>query len=94
MLHDVNQCASACEGESSLFVYATKDYGERVCNSIRKSGCDCYCQTQATPDGKCNQIDNSYFRLYAYTGNMITDLKISKLTIQVFQFTLTQEKNR
>ena len=71
-LNGIEKCAVACKGKASLFAYGTNEYGENRCNSLGE--CKCLCETAATTDGKCNQLDHAGYNLYKYAGMTLIDL--------------------
>ena len=58
------ECKAKCKGTSSMFSYGIKGYGRDRCDN---SGCSCYCETSATTDGTCDQVNHNGYRLYKYT---------------------------
>ena len=66
-LPTVDDCASQCKGEASMFAFGTNDYGTYRCND---EGCQCLCETSATEKGTCTRADHDGYRLYKYSkGN-------------------------
>ena len=73
MLKSLEECASVCNGVSSMFVFGTNDFGnDNQCNidssDWRPLGCLCYCETSATAEGTCNSYSHNGYRLYKYTS--------------------------
>ena len=62
---DVNDCAEACKGKSSMFAFGTNDFGTTRCYSGNNKGCSCLCETSAT-NGNCKVVSHSGYRLYRY----------------------------
>ena len=61
-------CALACRGKSSMFIFGTNDFGTRRC-LLPCRGCKCYCET-ASSSGVCDEeIDHDGFRLYKFGDN-------------------------
>ena len=58
------ECAKACRGISSMFIYGTNDFGTSRCNKWREY-CECYCETSSKA-GKCQMIFNAGYKLYKY----------------------------
>ena len=61
----LEDCATECRGTASVFAFGTNDYGTIRCND---AGCTCLCETSATVDGSCDQVNHNGFRLYKYLG--------------------------
>ena len=59
----LEDCAKQCRGTASMFLFGTNDYGTTRCND---DGCTCVCETSATVDGSCDQVNHSGYRLYKY----------------------------
>ena len=88
-LSDVDSCAEACKGESSMFTFGTNDFGHTNCRydkSIHHSygGCSCRCELLAHPNGTCKQGLAAFpgYRLYKIkqgTMSVIDIYFISKL---------------
>ena len=64
-LDSLQECADACYGVASMFIFGTNDFGKDRCESNGKQ-CDCYCETSANDDGTCDITDHDGFRLYKY----------------------------
>ena len=64
-LDSVQECADACFGVSSMFIFGTNDYGTARCEGNGKQ-CQCFCETSATDDGSCDITDHNGYRLYKY----------------------------
>ena len=64
---DIKECADACYGISSMFIFGTNDFGRTRCDPK----CHCFCETAATPDGTCNTVTSDGFRLFTYEKGMI-----------------------
>ena len=62
-LTEIGDCASACIGISSMFIFGTNDFGTNRCYD---DGCECFCETSASPIGSCNTISHEGYRLYKY----------------------------
>ena len=65
-----DECSKKCKGQSSMFSFGTRDYGDSRCGF---TGCKCFCETSASMDGTCSQVSHNGYRLYKYK----TDGKIS-----------------
>lgn len=67
----LEECAGSCQKISSMFIFGTNDYGTDRCQN---GTCRCFCETAATADGICSQINHNGFRLYKYqsTGATLT----------------------
>ena len=66
----LEECAKSCKGISSLFIYATNDFGSKYCKTNGMEDCPCYCETSST-DGRCKMgqlIDNGAYKLYKYVS--------------------------
>ena len=89
-LSDVDSCAEACNGESSMFTFGTNDFGFKKCrynetiHDTLYDGCECRCQLLAHPNGTCEKglSGSPGYRLY----------KIQKGTIIVRGIESTYEK--
>ena len=66
----IEECASNCNGQASMFAYGTNDYGTSRCDS---GGCKCLCETAASTEGTCTEINHNGYRLYKYksAGNIM-----------------------
>ena len=62
-LKSLEDCATACRGIASMFIYGTTDFGTKRCDS---EGCNCVCETPAR-SGACEEVDHKGYRLYKYT---------------------------
>ena len=62
-MESVEECAEACAGVSSMFIFGTNDFGKKRCNW---KGCTCYCETSAAADGTCKVKNHRGYRLYRY----------------------------
>ena len=62
-MESVEECAEACTGVSSMFIFGTNDFGKKRCNW---KGCKCYCETSAAADGTCKVKNHRGYRLYRY----------------------------
>ena len=62
-LKTLADCAQACRGIASMFLYGTTDFGTKRCDS---EGCNCVCETNAR-SGDCEEVDHKGYRLYKYT---------------------------
>ena len=65
LFHEIDDCASQCEGVSSMFAFGTNDFGVIRCYN---DGCRCLCETSATPEGTCNIVGHNGYRLYKYSN--------------------------
>ena len=82
-LESVEECAEACTGVSSMFIFGTNDFGKKRCNW---KGCKCYCETSAAADGTCNVKNHRGYRLYRYDtwGNYFHyNISIALLLIRI-----------
>ena len=71
-LANIDECATACRGESQLFAYGTNKHGENRCNgnTRRNRRCRCNCQIP-TNNFQCNsQIVNDGYNLYKFQGGI------------------------
>ena len=48
-----------------MFAFGTNDFGKNRCND---DGCRCLCETSATDEGTCNNVDHNGYRLYKYSN--------------------------
>ena len=55
---DISECAGYCSRMSTMFIFENKE-------SCLNDGCDCFCQTVASKDGKCEMISRIVFDLYS-----------------------------
>ena len=62
-MDSIDECAKACKGLASMFVFGTNDFEVDRCNA---EGCTCYCETAAKDDGTCQIVDHNGFRLYRF----------------------------
>ena len=69
----VDECASACKEVASLFAFGKND---RCYDG--GSTCKCLCETAASNDGSCKEVDSDNYRLYQYEGNLIIKQKLNK----------------
>ena len=76
----LEDCAEQCGGMASMFIFGTKDYGTIRCNDV---GCGCLCETSATTDGLCDQVDHNGFRLYKYVDKGLSLSSIYIIYISV-----------
>ena len=65
---NTRNCAESCKGISTMFAYGTNDYGTIRCN---EGGCNCLCETAATPEGTCTIKGHPGYRLFRYENGMI-----------------------
>ena len=56
---EIKDCADACNGVSSMFIYS------KIHNK-------CYCETSASPDGTCNVKSMSGYNLFRYNKGRST----------------------
>ena len=64
---DIAMCAHICREKSSMFALGTNDFGNDRCNvDGYKHGCSCLCETGAKPDGTCDIVGATGYRLYKY----------------------------
>ena len=62
----LKDCAKSCVGVSSMFIYERKE----VSNRCRGDGCECLCETTASPDGTCRMDMYDGYNLYRFdSGN-------------------------
>ena len=72
---DIGMCAHICREKSSMFALGTNDFGNDRCNvDSYKHGCSCLCETGAKPDGTCDIIGATGYRLYKYKKSKIKSL--------------------
>ena len=64
-LDSVQECADACYGAASMFVFGTNEFGNAHCDS-NGTQCLCLCETSATDDGTCDMSDHTGYNLYKY----------------------------
>ena len=57
----LEDCAKACIGKASMFIFGTNDFGVDRCDG---ESCQCFCETSANADGTCNMVENKGYRLY------------------------------
>ena len=62
-MDSIDECAKACKGIASMFVFGTNDFEVDRCNA---QGCTCYCETAAKDDGTCQIVDHKGYRLYRF----------------------------
>ena len=62
-MDSIDECAMACDGVSSMFVFGTNDFGTTRCYA---DGCTCLCETGAKNDGTCDTIENKGYHLYRF----------------------------
>ena len=60
----VEECASECKGEASMFAFGTNDFGKKRCYD---EGCKCLCETSASEKGSCEKVDHDGYRLFRYS---------------------------
>ena len=60
---DILDCAKECKGKASMFIFGTNAFGNDRCS---EKGCLCSCETSATPDGTCNMVSHTGYRLYKF----------------------------
>ena len=65
-LDSLLECADACYGVASMFIFGTNDFGDPRCEDNGKQ-CKCFCEDSANVDGTCDTIDHNGYRLYKYT---------------------------
>ena len=58
----VSDCANACKGNASMFIFGTNEFGEKRCDG---DGCSCYCET----DKNCDMVPHNGYRLYTFIGS-------------------------
>ena len=71
-LSDVDSCAEACKGESSMFTFGTNDFGFKKCrynetiHDVTYDGCQCRCQLLVHSNGTCDRGTSGSpgYRLY------------------------------
>jgi len=59
--NEIDKCANACKGVSSMFAFGTNDFGNDRCTS---EGCKCICESGADEYGMCTMKDHDGYRLY------------------------------
>ena len=59
--NEIDKCANACKGVSSMFAFGTNDFGNDRCTS---EGCNCICESGADEYGMCTMKDHDGYRLY------------------------------
>ena len=62
-MDSIDECAMACNGVSSMFVFGTNDFGTTRCYA---DGCTCLCETGAKDDGTCDTVSNKGYHLYRF----------------------------
>ena len=65
----IYECAQKCKDISSMFAFGTNDFGNPRC--IKGGVCKCLCETSATKQGSCNQVDHKGYRLYRFRPGML-----------------------
>ena len=77
-MSDVDSCAEACNGESSMFTFGTNDFGgtgkwkwtkcryNETIHDTLYDGCECRCQLLVHPNGTCEKglSGSPGYRLY------------------------------
>lgn len=58
----VSDCANACKGYASMFIFGTNEFGSKHCD---EDGCSCYCET----DKNCDMVSHNGYRLYKFIGS-------------------------
>ena len=58
----VSDCANACKGNASMFIFGTNEFGQKRCDG---DGCYCYCET----DKNCDMVSHNGYRLYTFIGS-------------------------
>ena len=62
----LEDCARACHTRCTMFVYGreggSRCYGDK---------CLCYCETSASDEGTCSEIDHPDYNLYKYVEGKI-----------------------
>ena len=60
------KCAEMCYGISTMFALGTNEYGNVRCyhDPLKDMGCNCLCETAASPDGTCTHSGHSGYNLY------------------------------
>jgi len=59
----VEDCAASCEGEATMFIYGTNEFGNPRCDDSG-AGCRCYCETAAFDWGQCQTAPHNRYNLY------------------------------
>ena len=54
--NSIRDCGSFCNGNASMFIFGTNDFGGNACN---KTECQCYCASEATIQGTCDTTENN-----------------------------------
>ena len=62
-IHNVEACASICNGVASMFIFGTNKFGKKRCNG---KGCKCSCETSALEDGSCKVKNHKGYQLYKF----------------------------
>ena len=65
MIATIEECASKCKTEASMFAYGTNDFGMRRCHNHTQK-CKCICERTASADGTCKTKAHNGYRLYRY----------------------------
>ena len=73
-LKTVSDCAVACKNLSSMFVF------DQECSSF--TGCYCYCEIYAEPNGTCSTKDALSYNLYKYVNSEYFKLLKYKLHLK------------
>ena len=68
LLPSIQDCARACFGVSSMFIYGTNP--RRCYVKDGKTLCVCYCELSANTDANCTKVDHSGYDLYAFNGKL------------------------
>ena len=66
-LSDVDSCAEACKGDSSMFTFGTNDFGREFCRYNNDyDGCSCTCELLVHSNGTCKKglLASPGYRLY------------------------------
>ena len=63
MISTLEECATKCKTEASMFAYGTNDFDMKRCYDNK---CKCICERTATADGKCKTKAHNGYRLYRY----------------------------
>ena len=66
-LQGAEECAFACKGVASMFIFGTNDFGTNRCSTSNRSKCKCWCQKGASADGSCSAHNHNGYKLYKYT---------------------------
>ncbi len=64
---DLVDCANACNGVSTMFIFGIENRTQSRCNN---DGCKCFCETSAAANGTCNMTPHNGYRIYGYQNSL------------------------